>query len=79
MIRPTRATLLWFTAGLPLAALPAVIGPGLWSYWFVAVLTELVDRSSARQVLTDPVNVPPLRSVLRLPSTASIEKTLVQL
>ena len=27
---------------LPLAALPAVIGPGLWSYWFVAVLTGLV-------------------------------------
>ena len=42
MIRPTRLALLGFTAGLPLAVMPAILSPSLWTFWLVAMIALLL-------------------------------------
>ena len=42
MIRPTRRALLGFTAGFPLAVLPIIVSPSLWTFWLVSMLGLLL-------------------------------------
>jgi len=42
MIVPTRRTLRLATIGIPISALPILMGPGLWSLWFIGVIGLLL-------------------------------------